>query len=400
MVSQYNHAKRLISAAEKWLGRRWLWIPRIFATLLIVNAFVPTPPRALLDSPPHHVETLKPDLCMHTRLIDEVEEWKIQRTLQLIREMGASTIVEFFPWAYVEGTENVYDWHNIDRIVQHAQNQGLHIIARLGLVPEWARKKDDHAIGLTTLNTLPEAAYPDFAQFVADFAARYAGIIDHIIIWNEPNLAFEWGYQQVDPVGYARLLQAVYQPAHKANPNVIILAAGLAPTLEPPGSPNGLEDTLYLQALYDSGAAPYFDALAVHTYGFTEPPEETPGADVLNFRRVELLRQVMVENGDANKHVYITETGWNDHPRWTKAVTSAQRIEYTIGALQWAETHWDWVDVTCLWVFRYPQPTLSYPDNFTFANTVFQLQPIYYAVQAYARGFAYQDMTWHSTNNG
>ncbi len=39
-------------------------------------------------------------------------------------------------------------------------------------------------------------------------------------------------------------------------------------------------------------------------------------------------------------------------------------------------------------MLRYPTPTLSYPDNYTFVTTTFQLKPIYYAVQAYARGFS------------
>ena len=67
---------------------------------------------------------------------------------------------------------------------------------------------------------------------------------------------------------------------------------------------------------------------------------------------------------------------------------------HTLDSLRWAEAHADWVAAECLWVFRYPYPTLSYPDNFTFANTIFQLQPIYYAVQAYARGFPDQAVTW------
>jgi len=371
-----------------WAPNIWrykLWLPRVIVLVLVINGIVPASPRAPL-MPPQTVETSKPKLCIHTRLIDEVEEWKIQRSLQLIREMGASTIVEFFPWAYVEGTEDNYNWNSIDRIVRHARNQGLHIIARVGLVPEWARRKDERPIGTTTLNTLPEVAFADFADFVAQVATRYVGTIDQIIIWNEPNLAFEWGYQNVDPAGYARLLATVYPVAHAANPNISILAAGLAPTLEPQGSPYGLNDILYLQALYEAGAAHYFDALAVHTYGFQAAPAAEPGFNLLNFRRAELLHEVMVRFGDDQKPVIITETGWNDHPRWTLAVSPAQRMEYTVDALRWAETRWEWVDATCLWVFRYPQPTLSYPDNFTFVDTLFQLRPLYYTVQAYARG--------------
>lgn len=371
-----------------WIKRLlspFLWMIRLLIVAWAIQTFIPAPPRAALEVPDHVVETEHPLVCMHTRLIDEVEEWKIQRTLQLVREMGANTIVEFFPWAYIERSPDQYDWSSADRIARHARNQGIQIIARLGLVPGWARQTpDDPRAERSTLNTLPPERFDDFARFAADFAARYAGIIDHLIIWNEPNLAFEWGYQQIDPAGYVDLLRAVYTPIHAANPDAVVLAAGLAPTLEPPGSPNGLNDVLYLEALYQAGAAAYFDALAMHTYGFTEPPDADPA---LNFRRAELLRDVMLRYADAAMPVYITEMGWNDHPRWTKAVHAAQRVTYTLDALRLVETEWTWARTACLWVFRYPYPTFSYPDNFTFANIDFQPRPIYYAVQAYARGW-------------
>ncbi len=383
------------SGMVKWIKRLLsllAWMIRLLIAVWAVNALVPAPPRAALEVPDRVVETVHSQVCMHTRLIDEVEEWKLQRTLQLVREMGANTIVEFFPWAYIERSPDQYDWSSTDRIVRHARNQGIHIIARLGLVPGWARQTaDDPRAERSTLNTLPVDRFDDFAQFAADFVERYAGIIDHLIIWNEPNLAFEWGYQQVDPRGYVELLRTVYAPIHAANPNAVVLAAGLAPTLEPVGSPNGLNDILYLEALYANGAADYFDALAVHTYGFTEPPDAEPLPTALNFRRAELLRAVMVEHGDADTPVYITEMGWNDHPRWTKAVHASQRVTYTLDALRMVENDWQWAAKACLWVFRYPYPTFSYPDNFTFANTEFQPRPIYYAVQAYARG-------WDATN--
>ncbi|MFN8373922.1 MAG: glycosyl hydrolase [Anaerolineae bacterium] len=369
-----------------------LWGTRAALLWMLLNALRATSPRAMLGEP-QTVETIHADVCVHTRLIDEAEEWKIQRTLQLVREMGATTIVEFFPWAYAESTEGFYNWSSFDRIVRNAHNQGLHIIARMGFVPSWARPPETET--RTTFNSLPQESYDEFARFVAAFAARYAGDIDHIIIWNEPNLAFEWGYASVDPAAYARLLQAVYAPAHAANPNVTILAGALAPTLEPAGSPNGLNDLLYLQALYEAGAADYFDALAVHTYGFTEPPDAPPVPDVLNFRRAELLRAVMEDYGDAATPVYVTETGWNDSPRWTKAVRPSQRIAYTIDAFRWAEQQWSpWLQTLCVWAFRFPTLSYGYPDNFAIVGTDFQLRPIYYALQAYARGWEMDNDLW------
>lgn len=369
----------------------WTWIIQVGVTWVILSALTPAPPRAPLDIP-QSVQSIKPQVCVHTRLIDEVYEWKIQRSLQIAREMGATSIVEFFPWAYAEPNKGQYNWASFDRIIKHARNQGIHIIARMGLVPEWARPSSNEI--KTTLNYLPESSFEDFANFVAVFAARYAGAIDHIIIWNEPNLSFEWGYRQVDAAAYGRLLQAVYVPAHAANPNVKILAAPLAPTLEPPGSPNGLNDLLYLEALYQAGAATYFDALAMHTYGFTDPPEAAPSPDQLNFRRAELLHEIMLRYDDPEKPVYITESGWNDNPRWTKAVRPSQRVAYTVNAFHWAEDNWPWLDKLCIWVLRYPASTRSYPDNFTLITPDFAPTPIYYAIQAYARGLQRDEQLW------
>ncbi len=379
-------------------GLPWrAWRALIFrlALVALLLAFLrPASPRAILG-PPQTVQTTQPLLCMHTRLIDEVEEWKIQRSLQLVRELGADTIVEFFPWAYIEPQPGAFHWEQADRIIRHARNQGLQVIARLGYVPAWARPEAqtgglaalDAGRGAdTTLNYLDEAHYPDFARYVAAFAARYADSVGYLIIWNEPNLAFEWGYRMVSPAGYVALLQQAYAAAKAANPAVVVLAAPLAPTLEPDGSPWGLNDLIYLERMYRAGAAPYFDALAVHTYGFTFPPEAEPGPEILNFRRIELIRAIMEAHGDADKPIYVTESGWNDHPRWTKAVRPLQRIQYTIGSYEWAEANMPYVEKLCQWVLRYPAPTRSYPDNFTFLTPDFRPRPIYEYVQAYAQG--------------
>ncbi len=376
-----------------WRGWRD-WALRLALVALLLMWLRPAPPRAILG-PIQAVHTTQPLLCMHTRLIDEVEEWKIQRSLQMVRELGADTIVEFFPWAYAEREAGQINWTGFDRIIQHAHNQGLHVIARMGMVPDWARPEaDPDSLSAldggrgqdTTLNYLEDDRFPAFARFVAAFAERYAGSVDHIIIWNEPNLTFEWGYRMVSPAGYVELLRQAYQAAKAANPDVIILAAPMAPTLEPEGSPWGLNDLIFIRQMYEAGAAPYFDAMAVHTYGFTFPPESEPGEDVLNFRRIELIHDIMAEFDDADKPIFVTETGWNDHPRWTKAVRPVQRIRYTIDSYEWAEAHMPYVQQLCQWVLRYPAPTRSYPDNFTFLTPDFRPRQVYTYLQAYAQG--------------
>ncbi|MDQ7036965.1 MAG: cellulase family glycosylhydrolase [Anaerolineae bacterium] len=209
----------------RFTRRYWLWGLRFAILWAIVSSLAPPSPRALLGEP-RTVIAEKDHVCVHTRLIDEVEEWVMQRSLELVREMGADTIVEFFPWAYFENSHGNYNWSQADRIIRQAENQGLRVIARVGFVPRWARP--DFEDDVTTMNYLPNESFDDFANFVATFAERYAGTVDHIIIWNEPNLAFEWGYRQVSPEDYVRLLQTVYEPVKAANPNITILAGAFS----------------------------------------------------------------------------------------------------------------------------------------------------------------------------
>jgi hypothetical protein len=242
------------------------------------------------------------------------------------------------------------------------------------LVPAWARP--DPREQETTFNYLDADHYADFGDFVYAFVKRYKDRVQHIIIWNEPNLSFEWGLRPVDPAGYVELLKVAYHRAKEADPNVIVLAGALAPTLEPIGSPSGLNDLVYLQQMYAAGASQYFDGLAAHAYGLNRPMSDPPDRDQVNFRRVELLHQIMIDNGDAAKQVYLTEAGWNDSPRWNMAVSPAQRIDYTLAAYAWANQT-NWVAMLAMWAFRYPQATHTYQDNWTWVTEDFQPRPIY-----------------------
>jgi polysaccharide biosynthesis protein PslG len=368
------------------------WGVRIAIGAYLLLSIHPVPARAILG-PPAPVSTQHPILCVHTRLMDEVFEWKIQRSLELTNQMGATAIVEFFPWAYIETAPGQYNWAQADRVIKHARNQGLRVLARFGYVPPWAQE-DAQTADFASPNWLPEARFDDFAAFAARFAERYRGQVDDFIIWNEPNLAFEWGYTQVDPAGYVDLLQRTYGAIKAINPEATILAGALAPTLEPDGSERGLNDPAFLEAMYRAGAAKAFDALAIHTYGFSRPATEDPARDILNFRRAELLLGIMEAHGDGDKPVFITESGWNDDERWIHAVSPAERIAETLASYRFVERNWPQAELMCTWVLRYPQPTGSYPDGFTLLTSELQPRPIYRALQAYAQGGEIGESLW------
>ena len=372
-----DRASRSLSAA-----RRYAW--RGMALLAILLSLNRLPQRLVTIGPPHTVETLNPGLGIHTRLTDEVEEWKIQRTLEMVREMGASWIVEYFPWGYYEPSKGRYDWKHADMVVDHARAQGLTVIARIDFVPAWARPEE------TTFRYLDRDHYVDYADFVHAFVTHFRGRLGHVIVWNEPNLTFEWGYRSPDPEAFTELLRVTYTRAKEADPSIQVLAPGLAPTLAPEGSPWGMDDLLFLERMYAAGAAQWFDGMAIHAYGLTFSPDDPAHPQEINFARAELIRELMVREGDGQKPCYVTEGGWNDHPRWTKAVRPYQRLEYTIRAYDKVAEEWPWCKATCLWVFRYPWPQKTYQDHFSFVTAEFIPKPIYVDVRNHARGWSYE----------
>jgi len=329
--------------------------------------------------PQQRVNGCQPHLGVHTRLTDEVEEWKIKRTLEMVRAMGSPWIVEYFPWAYQEPSPGRFDWAHTDLVVNHAVRQGLRVVARLGYVPEWARPTR------SAPSHLDPGHYPHFAAFCGRFADRYRDRVGHIVVWNEPNLALEWGFRAPNPEAYGALLRRCHQAIKAAAPEVVVLGGALAPVASPLDDPLAVDDLAFLDRLYAAGAFEAMDGLAAHAYGWAAPPEEDPDPGHVDFRRTELLRAFLEDRNLASLPIFVTEAGWNDHPRWTRAVTPAQRVQYTVAAYELARRQWPWCPLVSMWAFRFPRPQRSYQDYFAFVDPDFEPRPIYAAVQDYAQ---------------
>ncbi|WP_110516087.1 GH39 family glycosyl hydrolase [Herpetosiphon llansteffanensis] len=326
------------------------------------------------------VQTTHSIVGIHTRLMG-LDEATIRRTLQQVREMGATTIIDLFPWAVIQPRSgNSYEWTGSDMLIAHAQRQGLTVIARLDFVPAWARPAN------TNDRYIDPDHYAAYADFVAAFAQRYVPQGVRVLqIWNEPNLRFEWGDRAPDPVAYANLLKAVYPRVKAVAPEALITLAGLAP-----GGPTGPIDpqTLSVNDLTFLALClaekPPFDAVSVHAYGSINPAEQAPEPSITNFRRTELIHDLVTAAG-YDVPFYITEGGWNDHPRWPNAVPPPIRVQNTLAAYEWAEEHWPWMQTVGFWQFSLPNLTYTYADNYTFVAPDGTPKAIYYAVQQFTQ---------------
>ncbi len=121
------------------------------------------------------------------------------------------------------------------------------------------------------------------------------------VIWNEPNLAAEWGGNAPDAAAYKNLLQAAYNGVKAGSANAWVISAGLAPTGDDP--PQAVDDRTYLQAMYASGAGSTFDYLGANPLGFASAPDDTSDPNGYNFARAEEWRAIMQPTATGQGHV-------------------------------------------------------------------------------------------------
>lgn len=299
---------------------------------------------------------------MNMFLQEEVLPEVRQNSMQLIDDADIKYIRQQFPWEDIEihdkgdfidrrnSQEGIDAWDKYDQIVDMANAADIEIIARLDNPPSWSRVLTD------TIGThAPPDKAEDYGDFVEAVVSRYRDEITYFQLWNEPNIYPEWGEQLVDPEAYTELLCTGYQRAKKANPEAVILAGALSPTVALDG--RDLNDLIFLQRMYQAGAAECFDILSAQGYGlWSGPTDKRLRPTVINFPHVLLLRDVMVQYGDAEKPIWISEAGWNTVPEDMNdpygRVTDEQQGRYAIEAYQRAQREWPWVGVINYWFFK------------------------------------------------
>lgn len=322
------------------------------------------PPLKLANDVPVAYAGVNP-FGVNTFLQNEADPQKRRLAMEMVANAGFHWIRQEFPWEDIEihGPGDFMDrrhlpsrsaWEKYDQIVDLADRYGIQLIVRLSNPPSWSRAAGNQAGPFAPPDDLN--TYGDFVEAVV---RRYQGRIHYYQIWNEPNIYPEWGEQPVDAAAYVELLKVGYTRAKAVDPGVVIIAGALAATIELDRHPHGLTDALFLQQLYDAGAAPYFDVLAMQGYGlWSGPYDRRMQARVLNFSRPLYIRDVMVRNGDAHKPIWLSEMAWNALPLETALppaygrVTEAQQARYAVLAYHRLQSEWPWLGVANYWFLK------------------------------------------------
>jgi hypothetical protein len=267
----------------------------------------------------------------------------LEKITNSLREDHLTWLRQPVNWADIEPAPGQFDWSALDQLFDTLarQSPALKIIVVLQTTPNWARPPN-------TSNTLPPTEVSDFGNFARALAQRYGHQIDAYQIWHEPNLSAQWGHTFVDPVAYSSLLREASLNIRAVDADAIILTAALAPTLET--GPINLNELDYLDQLYQTQAQRWFDAVAGQAYGFNSEPADPARTDTLNFNRVALLRQVMLNHYDADTPIWVTAFGWNALPTlwngqpspWNSDTENIQ-AQRTVEALAHARRNWPWL---------------------------------------------------------
>jgi polysaccharide biosynthesis protein PslG len=312
-------------------------------------------------------------------------------------DLGVKYALHQLSWSDLEPQQGVYKWQIIDNAVDALSKAGVRVILHPVHNPPWM--------------TGPDGEMKDtgeFEKFMTLVAQRYKGKVVGYQIWNEPNLAREVG-KYVISARYAEILKAGYRGVKAGDPNAVVIMSALTPTgVNDPHI--AVDDVTFLRLLYAYNGGElkgYFDVLGAHPGSNANPPDtfypDNPGPGPgwnnhasFYFRRVEQLRQVMLENGEAQKQMWLTEFGWASTTtpapgfEYAAQTTEQEQAQYIGQAYRMGRDKYPWMGPMILFQLNMALHNVATdPTDERIAWGIIRRdgskRPSYFAVQTYAK---------------
>jgi polysaccharide biosynthesis protein PslG len=276
-------------------------------------------------------------------------------------------------WASVEAEQGKLNWDSLDKVISALAGSGLKVFLDVTGSPAWAKPAD------TTGFDGPPPDLTLYAAFTGQLAARYCGKVSAIQIWNQPNINFQWGNQPPDPARYMEMLKLAHGAIKAACPQTLVVSAAPVPTGA--GAPMAMNDVDYLSQMYAHGLKSLADAVGATAPGYNNPPDAKVGYSDPNepsmkshrsffFRdTLESYRQVMQDNGDGAKKLWVTQFGWGSSSspgagyEYMRDNTPEEQAQYAVKSYAMARA-WGWVGAMFLlsldYGVAYPNSNLAY----------------------------------------
>lgn len=222
--------------------------------------------------------------------------------LALLPGSGSDTIRLRLSWNRIEHEPGQFDWSYYDGLYSQLLSAGVRPLWVLVEAPCWAGDPRISCDPTASAGAPSPAHAADLGAFAAAVALRYPESLA-LEVGNEVNDATFWPNGQ-DPVGYARLLDATGAAVDAVDPELPVVASGLAPIEQP--KPGEVPWRTYLGVMIENGGLDQIDAVAFHPYPRLQPGED-PGAEVGAL--VDKFRAFLDKRGGGAMPLWVTEVG-------------------------------------------------------------------------------------------
>jgi hypothetical protein len=182
---------------------------------------------------------------------------------------------------------------------------------------------------------LDESYQREWTQHLAKLAAAGA---DAIEVWDEPNHEGSWPTGSISGARYAALLKLAHAAIKAANPNTLVVSAGLVASEAFGGgcSQNGCDDVMFLLQMAAAGAQEHLDCVGAHFItGFSSPSIPVGAARTPQFAA---MRDQYFRAFGGARSVCFTELGYVSaegfsggmpgNYAWATATTAAQQAQW------------------------------------------------------------------------
>ncbi len=229
-------------------------------------------------------------------------EMHLDTFISNFKQLGVGVVRIPFEWKMIEPQPGQFDWRQSDKLLTRLNDEGFSVVLEFVTMPVWASNNPAECAKYDLNCAYSPLASGYFEQMVEASARRYP-FVRHWEFWNEPE---QWPNAGRDVSVYGSWLKLFYRAIKRVDPGMLVAAC----TVSGPEYIGGLYN--YIEA--SSGGKNYpWDAVAYHPYNLDGETDEQ-GVSYLAKKRIERLHQLMVERGDSNKPIWITEIGFQAPP--------------------------------------------------------------------------------------
>ena len=237
-----------------------------------------------------------------------------------------------FKWSRIATTprQEDWDWSAPDNMAKAAEEAGASLLVVVAYTPRWASRQQDQA-GLSEQgkDALPPVDPQGYLEFVETLVRRFAGRIQAIALWNEPNLKEFWGGNRER---YMAMIIPALQRVREIAPDLPIAGPDLN-TWSDKGSEDWMKDLVQRKV-----PQTFYDVISHHQYG-----ADSDDSVKSRLGRIDDLHKYLSNVGLGDKAFWITETGW-DFPKFTRE-RQVQSLKDALQAMKqrsawWKKTFW------------------------------------------------------------